>query len=44
MDLTLPQKQGENGVKVALRAESKTHVKPYNHGPILLRKQGVGEL
>jgi len=39
MDLTLPQKQGKDGVEVASRGESKTHVEPYNRGPISPRKQ-----
>jgi len=33
MDLTLPRKQGENGVEVASRGELKTHVEPYNREP-----------
>jgi len=40
MDLTLPRKQGEGGVEVASRGESKTHVGPYNREPSFAPKAG----
>jgi len=40
----LSRKQGENGVEVASRRESKTHIEPYNRGPISPRKQRKGEV
>jgi len=40
MDKTLPRKQGEGGVEVASRGESKTHVEPYNRGSSFAPKTG----
>jgi len=40
MDLASPRKQGEGGVEVASRGESKTHVEPYNRGPSFAPKVG----